>query len=49
MPKKPSENKVTSKPLASKLAKQLPNPSTPKKYRPAIASALGQAYGKKGK
>jgi hypothetical protein len=40
---------TTSKPVASKAGKDLPNPKTPKPDRPPIASALAQAKTKKKK
>ena len=46
MKKKPKNPKETSPPVATKASRQLPDPSTPKKYRPPIASALAQAAGK---
>lgn len=49
MSKKPSENKVTSNSAASAASKVLKSTSSSKVANTAAASALSQAYGKKGK
>lgn len=42
----PGTRKVTSPKIATRAAKQLANPNTPKKYRGVDASATAQAGGK---
>jgi hypothetical protein len=46
---KSSENKTSSKGLASQAGKLLANPKTPEKYRPFLGSVIAQAKGKPGK
>lgn len=46
---KASENKATSKSVASKAAKVLSSPSSSKAAKSVAASALAQAVGRKGK
>ncbi|MGO9437959.1 MAG: hypothetical protein ACLP00_27120 [Terracidiphilus sp.] len=38
---------ATSKRVAGIAAEELPNPKTPKKYKPPIAAALEESKGKK--
>lgn len=49
MAKTPSENKATSKKVATEAAKLLKKASTPPAVKRVSASALAQAIGKKGK
>lgn len=49
MSHKASENKATSKPMASKAAKVLANPNSSKIAKSLAGTALSQAVGKKGK
>ena len=46
---KPSENKTTSKAMASKAAKVLSNPNSSKTAKSLAGTALSQAAGKRGK
>ena len=41
-----AHKKTTSPKVASKAARQLADPKTPKKYRPALGSAVSQSAGK---